>query len=414
MPTPPKQPLKRPLNEDLDDALRAEDVLPPNEFTVHRNGQVRQAGAVALDGETVRRQKSVAERSLYAFTSGILGRRYLYPPLHVPLCSWLQKRPPYRKLLLLPREHAKTSIVSHGLPCHIVIQPETANIYYPGRPGTDIRITLTCETADRAEKHLRVIETIFETNQLFRAFWPEVVWTNPKAQSKKWNQQEMIVPRRTEYPEPTIQAIGVGGAITGARVDCMIEDDLVTLEAANSPAVMQGAIEWHTASRALYEADWTLEFCIGTKWAVHDLYAHILENDPSVEPMVREVIEDNQPIYPTKFSLEPADGKHHIAQLKREFGVLFPLLYQNRATDPELTDFDPDDMRYWKSGTEEGTLTLVSADERDIILDDRLNNPRKATPTHGTTTDDYKGLTLTDDTYDIMKARYGYLNFKTG
>jgi hypothetical protein len=423
---PPKRPAKRPATTDLDDVLRIEDVLPPNEFVVHQNGQVRQAGAEALDGATVQRQRTTCERSLYAFTSGILGRRYLHPPLHVPVCTWLQRRPPYRKMLLLPRRHAKTSIVSHGLPAHIIIQPASHNIYFQtpaataanpepqGRSGSDIRITLACETADRSERHIRVLETIFESNQLFRAFWPSVVWERPKAQSRQWNQQGFIVPRPHEYPEPTVQGIGVGGTITGARLDCIIKDDLISVEAANSPAVMQTAIDWHIASRALFEADWSLEFVIGTRWAVWDLYQHIIDNDPSVELMVREITEGGQPIYPTHFSNEPADGKQYIAQLKREFGVLFPLLYQNRATDPELTDFEPSDMRYWKP-EDEGMMTLLTADERDILLDDRLNNPRKVKmPEHGITTDDYRGLTLTDDTYDSMKARYGYLNFKSG
>src|SRR5712691_5294920 len=111
-----------------------------------RTGKVREAGTLGEDGGTsIRRLKEACERDLYLFVKFILGRDYLTDSLHWPITRWLQAPTSQRKLLLLPREHAKTSIVSHGLPIHVLIQPAESNIYVPGIDGADCRILLACE-----------------------------------------------------------------------------------------------------------------------------------------------------------------------------------------------------------------------------------------------------------------------------
>lgn len=361
----------------IDDFLASDEGLAavaPHEVIIDKaTGHARQAGATLADGAWVTGLRKRAEASLYVFCKGILGRTYLTVGLHKPVCAWLQHRPPDRKLLLLPREHAKTTLVAHGLPLHILIQPEDANAYFPGLPGESQRITLVGETDQRSTDALRVIKAACEGNDLLRALWPHRMWEQPSKQAKKWNDKEIILPRKEEYPDPSIRAIGVGGAVTGAHPSVLIKDDLVTLEAANSPTVMQGAIQWHVASRALINAPGTLEFIIGTRWAVNDLYEYIQTNDPSVEVMVRSVVEGGAPIYPEMFTLDK------IAQLQKEFGVLFPLLYMNSAADPTLVDFDTTMLREFSIV---GGMIRLREDERDEVLRERLRMPAAPPPTH--------------------------------
>ena len=297
-----------------------------------KTGMPRQAGATLPEGEFIKRLKLRSERDLYVFSKAIVGRDYLTKELHLPVCNFLQKVPPFRKMLLLPRRHAKTSLVAHCLPPHIVIQPVHHNIYFPnsGLAGTENRILLSGETEKMASKNLRVIQSIFEGNELFRAFWPHVCWEKSRRQSKSWNSLEMITPRENEWPDPTIRAIGVGGAITGARPTVLIKDDLISIEAANSEVVMQTAIDWHIASRALmeeYEKNTgleALEYIIGTRWAVFDLYQYVLDSDPTVEPIVRSIVEDGEPIWPEHFNHKKID------QLKKEFGSYYWLEESHR------------------------------------------------------------------------------------
>lgn len=332
----------------------------PNLVVDTRTGKVREPGTLGEDGGRKFAQvRANAERSLYYFTKFILGRRYLTDTLHAPVCGFLQNGRYPRKLLLLPREHAKTSLVSHGLPIHVLLQPEDANIYVPGLDGSECRILLACETEGRAMDHIRVIQTAFESNTLLRALWPEKCWRNPRREAKKWNDRELIIPRRNEYPDPSIRGIGVGGAITGAHPNILIKDDLISVEAANSPTVMQTAIHWHVTSRALINNPNSLEFLIGTRWAVNDLYQYIIDNDDSVVHIIRAAVENGVPIYPEMFTMEKID------QLRREFGIMFPLLYMNSAADPDLVDFDMEALREFQFV---GGSLLFESDERDALL----------------------------------------------
>lgn len=356
-----------------------------------RTGRVRESGTLGEDGGAqIDRLRTAAEMDLYLFDKFIMGRNYLTDRLHWPVCKWLVAPTSQRKLLLLPREHAKTSIVSHGLPIHVLIQPAESNIYVPGIDGGDCRILLSCETEARATDHIRVMETAFEENALLRALWPHRCWQNPRRDAKKWNDREFIIPRRHEFPDPSVRGIGVGGAITGAHPNILVKDDLISIEAANSPVVMQTAIQWHVASRALINAPGAREFIIGTRWAVNDLYQYIIENDPSVEVVVRACVENGEPIYPERFSMQK------IAQLRSEFGILFPLLFMNSASDPELVDFDITDLReYWLEDSE----IVFDENERDAMLSERLHVslPRE---------DDDRGVSLNDDTYERILGKY--------
>src|ERR1700752_878706 len=123
-----------------------------------KRGRPRQAGADLAEGKFITEFRQSAEQSLYVFTKGILNRNYLSPALHISMSKWASAIPPFRKLILIPRKHAKTSMISHGLPPHMIIQPKDNNIYLPGRAGVDTRILLAGETEQRASNNLSTVE----------------------------------------------------------------------------------------------------------------------------------------------------------------------------------------------------------------------------------------------------------------
>lgn len=334
------------------------------EFVSDRMGRIRQAGTVDPSGLAVDKFRRICERSLYHFCLFVLNRQYLTRDLHSPACNWLMHTPPYRKLLLFPRRHAKTSMVSHGLPLHIVIQPE-GGVYMPEKEGCDMRILLAGESSERAQGNMRVLRNVMESNTTFRGLWPHIAWEKPKRDATKWNETALIVPRNENYPDPTIFAIGVDGSITGARHDVHIKDDLVSEKAANSPTVMEGVIRWHRNTRALFDdPDTSLEFIIGTRWAVHDLYSWVIMNDPSVASLTRSIIEDGTIIYPEAFTMETID------RLKIEFGIMFPLMYMNNIGDPDLVDFTEEDLRFFLL---DGNVCDYEHTQFDDALEKRFN-----------------------------------------
>lgn len=370
------------------------------EFVVDRKtGQVRHAGATTPAGDYVMQFKKRAEESLYVFAKGVLGLERLNVSLHREGAIWLQRIPPYRKLLLWPRDHLKTSIVGRALPIHILIQPPESNVYFPGmiKEGASTRVLLANETATNAEHQLRWIEARFESCDILKALWPHRCWDNARKQSRKWSEKEMIIPRTTDYPEASIETIGVGGAVTGRHYDVMIKDDLISIDAANSSAIMNTAINWHLASRALLDdPDKGLEFIIGTRWAVHDLYSEIIDTDDSVEVLIKSAIEDGQPVFPEMFTLQTLN------RLAKELGPKFYLLYMNSAESSELTDLDMSKVRTFNIS---GEGIHFSEDERDLPLGD--------VETYETIPPEIRGLPLNKQTYDMVFRRNEYLRAKS-
>lgn len=356
-----------------------------------KTGAIRQAGATTPGGRWIIEFKETAEQSLYVFAKGILGLSRLTPSLHLPLANWLPGGPS-RKAVLLPRDHLKTSLMLRAMGLHMAVQPKEMNIYMPGKEGASMRILLAGEKGENSQNQLRWMKLQLEGNERLRAFWPHRVWNNAHKDSPKWSETAISLPREQDYPESTFETIGVGGAITGRHYDALLKDDLVTFEAANSTVVMQQAIEWHKASRALLDNENSLEYLSGTRWANYDLYQEILDNDPSVEWVVRAAIENGKPIFPEQFSLE------RLQQLQGELGGRFFLLYMNTAADPSLSEFDMEDIRYYKNGI--GKVITFPDDQRDLAVasqDDELPPPLPV------------GTPLNRETYQILSARKDFI-----
>jgi hypothetical protein len=131
---------------------------------------------------------------------------------------------------------------------------------------------------------------------------------------------------------------------------------------------MWSAIEWHRASRALleeYEKEselQSLEFIIGTRWAVFDLYSYIIDHDPSVDVIGKEfhaIIRDGKILWPERITEE------FIEQKRSEYGSLYYLLYLNTAADPSLTDFNMEMVRNFE--IRDGGYWFEE-DEKDVLL----------------------------------------------
>ena len=185
----------------------------------------------------------------------------------------------------------------------------------------------------------------------------------------------------------------MGGTITGARLDVEIKDDLVSEEAANSVTVMDKTISWHVNSRALFDdPDRSLEFIIGTRWAVRDLYSYVIQTDPTVARVIRSIVEDGETIYPEAFTLETVE------RLKVEFGVMFHLLYMNNISDPDLVDFPEDMLRMFDM---QADLLLFDETLIDKELEQRYGEIQKPFVLE-------RGTPLTPDVYDRMSMREEY------
>lgn len=333
---------------------------------VIRGDEAVQAGSDG-PGDLIRRLKETAERSLYVFAKSILGWRLLTPNFHGPLCKQIQQVPPRRKGFLLPRDTFKTTLAK-SLVIHMTIQPEESNIYFPGIAGSESRILYCCETTDRAETRIRAIKETYETNQLLKAFWPEVLWDDPSLAKAKWNQERLLLRRNGIFDECTIERTGVNAAITGGHFDAFIKDDLIARKAANEPTTMQDAINWNRTSYALAnDPETVLEWYFGTHWAASDLYTDVETIDPYNEALdegvkwyKRAIIENGASIFPERFTMERIQ---HIRSLDED---IFFLNYMNTVVGSKMQDFDSRLVREFHLDGD--TVSFAEIDEDDDLV----------------------------------------------
>jgi hypothetical protein len=120
-------------------------------------------------------------------------------------------------LVNMPPEHAKSMTVSIDYVTYrICIDP-------------NVRIKLVSKTQQMAKEFLYAVKqrlTAPAWAELQRRYAPVEGF---KATAEKWTQDAIYLERDSGEKDPTLQALGIGGQIYGARADLIILDDCVTL-----------------------------------------------------------------------------------------------------------------------------------------------------------------------------------------
>ena len=291
--------------------------------------------------------------------AGVVGFYDITPTLHMQMASWIDGAS-RRKLGLVPRDHLKTSVWT------------IANTVKRIAQNPNIRILIGNETATNASHFLRRIEAVFERNTLFRWLYPELI---PDTSKTKWSETEMLVPRSEDYPEATVETIGVGGAVVSRHYKLIKLDDLVGKEASESPEVMKKTIDWLAYAESLLESPQDEIQVYGTRWAWEDVYSWLEKHERHLDRFYRQAFAaDGSPIWPERFSVEALDDiRHKIGTFK------FSCQYLNNPHDPESTSFDEKWLRYYERFGDEiinrstGSRTPIATLRRFIRCDPAIS-----------------------------------------
>lgn len=130
---------------------------------------------------------------------------------------------------LWSREHYKSTIITFAKSIQdILVDP-------------DITIGIFSHTRPIAKGFLRQIKQELEGNERLKAWFPDIIWENPRKEAPKWSEDDGIVVRRTSNPkEATIEAWGVvDGQPTSKHFAILNYDDIVTRESVTTPEMMQ-------------------------------------------------------------------------------------------------------------------------------------------------------------------------------
>ena len=137
--------------------------------------------------------------------------------------AWLHGNMTYEKgfknyvLVNMPPEHAKSMTVSIDYVTYRIVT------------NPNVRIKLVSKTQAMAKEFLYAIKQRLTSPQwaeLQRRYAPVEGF---KATADKWTADSIYLERDSGEKDPTVQALGIGGQIYGARADLIILDDCVTL-----------------------------------------------------------------------------------------------------------------------------------------------------------------------------------------
>jgi len=238
--------------------------------------------------------KLLCKLNLYFLTKCVLGYSDLEPSPHLKFAEHIQDNVS-QNTNILPRGYFKTTISTKSGSIWLIIN----------RPN--IRILICNATATNAELFLKEIKAHFESNDLFRGLFSELLPKNYK--EIPWSNNKMQIVRGETWSEPTIYAVGTETNVTSGHFNVIIKDDLVNEDHLTSPEMMQKPIEWEKMSHSLYvpedDPKKKLDWSTGTRWSYFDYMHNRLEVTDASQKFILSCYNDNgESTFPQKFPNE--------------------------------------------------------------------------------------------------------------
>jgi len=210
--------------------------------------------------EKVKALREACQTDLKFLCMQILGMKDWQDGLHDELSDFLKTRDK-QKLILMPRGHLKSSIVTVGYSIQRILQ------------SPNIRILITNAVWDQTREFLRQISDYLTTQsqlpQIFGQF---------RHKDITWTRNEITIAQKNDPTKrgPTIRTAGVESVLTGSHCDLIIHDDLVELNNIQTKEQIKKVIQFHDASLDVLDPGGQM-IDIGTRWAEDDLYGVLLK-----------------------------------------------------------------------------------------------------------------------------------------
>lgn len=155
--------------------------------------------------------------------------------VHRDMCEFIDKNKRRKKLLLIPRSHLKSTIVTVGRTLQaICTNPETRVLI------ANANYKLACGFLTDIKRHLK-------QNDKLKMFWGDLTVDAPM-----WN-NDSIKLAASKKKEPTVTAKGVESDVTSQHYDIIILDDLVNDKFVNTQDQIQKTIDFYKETLNLLE-----------------------------------------------------------------------------------------------------------------------------------------------------------------
>jgi len=209
--------------------------------------------------------------------------------IHLPLCRFWQNDKLKRKAIFMPRGWLKSTIFTMWGSVWRYLQ------------DPNVRILITSQNAELANRFLYFIQRQLLTNQVLRKLYADKLKgvDNAWVQSNRWSQKYLDLPRDLDAKEPTITSIGMGGAAQSGHYDFIFIDDPVGAKHIDSPVELEKVFRWHDNTPELLinpnpqSPDGSQIIIDCTFWGPGDYGNYVMEKNPEYEWRIVPALKDD-------------------------------------------------------------------------------------------------------------------------
>lgn len=202
----------------------------------------------------------------------VCGRQDMFHPWLLERCREVESEPDER-LDLWAREHYKSTIITFGKTIQDILASHGDEPLFE----KELTFGIFSHTRSISKKFLRQIRQELERNVILRDFFDDVLYWNPEKESSLWTNEGLIVRRRSNQKEATIEAWGVvDSQPTSAHFDVLVYDDIVTRDSVSTPEMIEKTLNSLELSYNLGSHGGKRRF-IGTRYSYNDAYRTIME-----------------------------------------------------------------------------------------------------------------------------------------
>jgi predicted phage terminase large subunit-like protein len=241
-------------------------------------------------------------------------------------------------LIELPRDHGKTTQVCARVLWELGRQPS-------------LRIKIVCASEAMAAERGRFLRDAVASN-----IWLKLVFPNLKP-SQPWNSVRFSVKRPANVIGPSVTAIGVGAASTGARADLLVCDDIVDVRSLRSAAERERVSQFFTNNLMnLLEPDGRF-WGLFTPWHRRDLNESLKRN--AAYAHFRRPVGDNcEPVWPERWP------RRRLEERRAAIGpVSFARGYRLLPVAEEEAPIRPEWVQFWTNDPDAApTRTILAVD----------------------------------------------------
>jgi len=208
--------------------------------------------------------------------------------IHKPHCDFSQNHLLKRKGHGMPRDWLKSTTLTCWKAIWKYLQ------------DTETRRLLVMENERLAMAKLNFISNQLLRNQLLRKlYWDKLhIVDESWVRKNRWSQTMLDLPRKGIYSEPSIMAIGIGGAAQSGHYNEIDLDDIIGKAAIDSILIMETAFTWlDNVNELLLEPDWHKSNAsevnlIGSPWGPGDVYDYVKSKYPEYQWRITPALKD--------------------------------------------------------------------------------------------------------------------------